>query len=320
MKITIVAFDLWGFNKQLVEYLKLQGIEVTFYDSNSIRYIYKSKSERVKNFFSKVFLNQNIKKDYLNKTLIRKINSLELQDYIFIVNPGQFKQEIIGLLRNKASQFIAYNYDSLARIPLPENRSQLFDKIFSFDLKDVRENDDLTLLTNFIYVDREINPAPKNKAFMILSKSVERERILSRIADIFDRKNISNYEFIVANPATKKVNKHIKLTEKHIPLQTVISKMKEAEILIDLVRPNQSGLSFRVFEAMAFHKKLITNNETIKEYDFYDPENILILDNSFKDIPDAFLNQPYKEIPEDIYRKYTLEHFAKTVFPTINIQ
>jgi len=318
MKITIVAFDLWGFNRQLVEYLKLEGIEVTFYDSNSIRYIYKSKSERVKNFFSKIFLNHNIKKDYLNKTLTREINNLEVQDYILIVNPGQFKKEIIALLRNKTSTFIAYNYDSLSRIPLPENRGQLFDKIYSFDLTDVKENEDLTLLTNFIYVDREINPSPKNKAFMILSKSVERERILSRIADILDKKNILNYEFIVANPATKKVNKHIKLTEKHVPLQTVITKMKDAEILIDLVRPNQSGLSFRVFEAMAFHKKLITNNETIREYDFYNPENILVLDNDFNDIPDAFLNQPYKDIPEDIYHKYTLQHFAKTVFPTIN--
>lgn len=318
MKITIVAFDLWGFNGQLVEYLKLQGIEVTFYDSNSIRYIYKNKSERVKNFFSKVFLNHNIKKDYLNKTLTWEISNLEFQDYVLIVNPGQFKQEIIRLLRNKTSRFIAYNYDSLARIPLPADYQQLFDKVFSFDLTDVKENNDLTLLTNFIYVDREINPDPKNKAFMILSKSVERERILSRIADILDKKNILNYEFIVANPATKKVNKHITLTEKHIPLQTVITKMKDAEILIDLVRPNQSGLSFRVFEAMAFHKKLITNNETIKEYDFYNPENILILDNDFTDIPESFLNQPYKEIPADIYHKYTLQHFAKTVFPTIN--
>jgi len=319
MKITIVAFDIWGFNKQIVDYLKLQGIEVTFYDSNGIRYIYKNKLERVKNFFSKTFLNQNIKKDYLNKTLTDGISNLDMQDYILIVNPGQFKQEIIGLLKSKASQFIAFNYDSLARIPLPDNHEQLFDKIFSFDLNDVKENNYLTLLTNFIYVDHEVNPAPKNKAFMILSKSIERELLLSRIADIFDAKSIKNYEFIVVNPSTQKVNKHIKLTKKHVPLQSVIAKMKEAEILIDLIRPNQSGLSFRVFEAMAFHKKLITNNETIKEYDFYNPDNILILNKEFNDIPDSFLNQSYKEIPADIYNKYTLRYFVKTVFPKLHI-
>lgn len=314
MKITIVAFDLWGFNKKIADHLIANGHEVTFIDSNAIRYIYKNNGERIMNFINKLFFKRNIKKDYLNKKMIEIIENLPTQDTIFIVNPKQFRPDILDLLRDKTNKFIAHNYDSLSRIPLPDNANILFDKIYSFDIDDVKKNKFLNLLTNFIYLDKEINNTPRNKAFMILSKSLEREITLSNIANILDRKKITNYEFIVANPATKKVNKKILLTEKHVTLNIVIEKMKDAEILIDLVRPNQTGLSFRIFEAMALHKKIITNNATIKEYDFYNDNNILIINDNIEDIPNSFLNTPYQPIPENIYYNYTLDNFVNTVF------
>lgn len=313
MKITILAFDLWGFNKKIADYLIQKDIEVTFLDTNSIKYIYKSKMERVANFLNKVFLGKNIKKDYLNRTLIKMINELPKQDYVLMVNPGLFRKDILALLRAKTNQLIAYNYDSLDRIPLPENHEILFNKIFSFDINDVKNNSKLSLLTNYIYLDKHINTLPKNKAFMILSKSHEREIILSKIADILDANNL-NYEFIVANPATKKVNKKIHLTEQHIKLDIVIEKMKEAEILIDLVRQNQTGLSFRIFEAMALHKKIITNNTTIKDYDFYNENNILVIDNENITIPETFLNSEYQPLSEELYQKYTLDNWVRTAF------
>lgn len=315
MNITIVAFDLWGFNKKIADELSKQNHTVTFLDINStnFKYVYKSKTHRVGNFLSKVFLDKNIKKDYRNRTLIKMINDLPKQDYILIINAILFRNDILDLLLEKTNKFIAYNYDSLARMPLPENHEKLFDQIFSFDINDVAKNSELSLLTNYIYLDKHINTSPKNKAFMILSKSKEREVILSKIADIFDSKSL-NYEFIVANPATKKVNKKIHLTEHHVKLDIVEQKMKDAEILIDLVRHNQTGLSFRFFEAMALHKKVITNNQTIKQYDFYNKNNILVIDNENIIIPDTFLNSKYQPLSKDLYKKYTVENWISTAF------
>lgn len=315
MRITIVAFDLWGFNQKIVDHLVKQNHIVTFLDisSEKFKYYYKSKWHRVSNFLNKVFVGKNIKKDYRNRTLIKMINELPKQDHVLIVNASLFRKDILALLRSKTNKFIAYNYDSLARMPLPENHDTLFDNIFSFDVNDVASNNELSLLTNYIYLDKNINPKPKNKAFMILSKSHEREVILSKIADIFDSKNL-NYEFIVANPSTKRVNKKIHLTEHHVKLDIVEEKMKNAEILIDLVRNNQTGLSFRFFEAMALHKKVITNNQTIKQYDFYNENNILVIDNENIIIPDTFLNSKYQHLPEGLYKKYTVEHWISTAF------
>src|SRR5690606_19761944 len=162
--------------------------------------------------------------------------------------------------------------------------------------------------------NKEVTLKPQNKFFMILSKSFEREILLNKIADILDKKTNCNYEFLVLYPDYQNHNTNIQLLDKPISLKEMEEKVKNAEILIDLVRTNQSGLSFRFFEAMAFEKKIITNNKYVKEFDFYNSSNILVLDDDFNDIDNEFLNTPYVPVPEEIYNRYTLQNWVNTVF------
>lgn len=313
MKITIVAYDIWGFNKLIVDKLTSKGHEVIFINSCDIKYVYRNKFERIKNFFSKTFLNKNVKKGFLNDELIRISKKLAPQDYILVINSFHFVN-ILDILKTKTKNLITYNYDSLARIPLPRNYQKIFNKVYSFDIEDVKNNSDFNLLTNYIYIEKSSKNFSENKAFMILSDSPERERTLNKIAYILEEKNIHNFEFIVLKPSLNNLHKKIIITRKFTSLTDVVEKMKNAEILVDLIRENQTGLSFRVFEAMALQKKLITNNKTIMEYDFYSPNNILVIDDDNVIIPDSFLNSKYESIPDAIYQKYTLDHWIETVF------
>lgn len=314
MKITILVDDVWKFNKYIAEYLIRENHEVTFIDSSIIQFKYKNKFQKITNFINKTLFGKNIKKDFTNRTIITKIQNLQQQDFILIINPDVYRVDIINLLKTKAKKYIAHNYDSLERHPLPQNYKFLFDKIFTFDIQDAKKNKELHLLNNFIYTDKEVNLKPKNKFFMILSKSFEREILLSKIAEILDKKQNFNYEFMVVYPDYQNHHPKIHLLNKPISLKKMEEKVKNAEILIDLVRPNQTGLSFRFFEAMAFEKKIITNNKYVKGFDFYNPSNILILDDNFDDIDSEFLNTPYIPVPEEIYNKYTLENWVNTVF------
>jgi len=313
MKISIFVGDVWKFNQLIANYIKKQKHEVTFVDSSTINFTYKNNKQRFKNFFSKTFLKKNIKTNFRNNELVKIINNLPYQDYILIINPDDFSQEVVDLLRTKTTKYVAHNYDCLARHTLPKNYAELFDKIFSFDIQDVKDYHYLNLLNNYIYVEENPDTNPKNKMFMILSKSLEREKVLNKIANILDKKNIHNYEFIVAYPDVTDVNKNIKLINYTISLEELAEKVKNAEILIDLVRPNQSGLSFRFFEAMAFHKKIITNNKNVKLFGFYNPNNILVIDNDITDIDNDFLNNTYQPVPENIYKKYTIETWVNTI-------
>ena len=64
---------------------------------------------------------------------------------------------------------------------------------------------------------------------------------------------------------------------------------KQTKVIVDLVRQNQTGVSFRIFEAMAFEKKVITSNKNIVEYDFYNPANIMLIDEEAIAIDSSFL-------------------------------
>jgi hypothetical protein len=69
-----------------------------------------------------------------------------------------------------------------------------------------------------------------------------------------------------------------------------------------------------VFEAMGYHKKLITTNKEIVNYDFYDPANIFVIDdNEDISIPDAFFETPYKKLPPEVYNKYTVSAWVDTI-------
>lgn len=74
--------------------------------------------------------------------------------------------------------------------------------------------------------------------------------------------------------------KSITFINKIIDHEELPKYYKNTKIILDLMREGQFGLSFRVFEAMAL-EKIITDNEKIKNYDFYNPNNILVLNEDF---------------------------------------
>ncbi|WP_395598040.1 hypothetical protein AB4P95_26250 [Pseudomonas sp. A1437] len=61
-------------------------------------------------------------------------------------------------------------------------------------------------------------------------------------------------------------------------------------------------------------KKVITTNKSVVDYDFYNPANILVIDENSPVIPEHFITAPYVDIPAPIYEKYTLQGWVKTVF------
>ena len=90
--------------------------------------------------------------------------------------------------------------------------------------------------------------------------------------------------------------------------------MNESEIFIDLIRKNHNGLSFRIFEALAFQRKIITTNQSIKNYDFYNPNNILIITENDIKINKSFFETSYQPIKDEIFHKYSIQNWVNTIF------
>ena len=84
--------------------------------------------------------------------------------------------------------------------------------------------------------------------------------------------------------------------------------------LLDIVQPEQRGQTLRPIEALFFKKKIVTNNYSILEADFYNRENIFILGkDNIQDIQE-FLKSDYKDLSSDLLEKYTVKGWISNFF------
>lgn len=323
MKICVISFDFWGYDHYIVDALRSKNIDAHHIKIADVTH--SNFSERAKNAVSKIFLNKNLKTEKRQRFVTDSLQQLGHQDQILVMNPDTFDLSTLQEIRKYTSRLITYLYDSLDRVVVDKEKLDLFDKIFSFDIADV-EKYGFEKLTNYIYLPfcSEENQNPEMDLFYITSydnKRVEFIKLLTR--RLLQLK--SKFKIIVIGKKGWKhqlknafikipENLHIIFSIKKISHKKLPRYYKNSRALLDLTRENQYGLSFRVFEAMALEKKIITDNELIKRYDFYNPQNILVLNETCSNLEKSFFETPYEKVPEEIYYSYTLNYWIKKVF------
>lgn len=316
MKICLISFDFWNYDHHIVNALQKKGFDAHHINIRGYKHQYPTVFHRIGNFISKLLFKKNIKKIKREVFILKELAILGNQDQILIINP-----EIISIATHKkikdfTNRYIAFLYDSSKRNPIAHLLEiELFDTVFSFDPEDVKTYN-LKPLTNYIYFDKK--PISKTAEIkydcFTISYADERLETMNRIAEIFRQKNLTSHFVVVGKNKPNEIHPDIIFTRNRQNQEQVHQKINKTEAILDLLRDNQAGLSFRVFEAMGYQKKIITSNKYIQEFDFYNPENILIIDADNPQIPEKFFNTPYIPIPEKIYRKYSLDGWVEVVF------
>jgi hypothetical protein len=69
----------------------------------------------------------------------------------------------------------------------------------------------------------------------------------------------------------------------------------------------------RTFETLGMRKKLITTNDDILNYDFYNPSNILVVDRNNPQLSEDFFLGKYVDNSE-IISKYHVDQWAINLF------
>ncbi len=313
MKICLISFDFWNYDQHIVTALKKKGIEAHSIDISKYKYEYKSVFQKIGNFLSKILLNKNIKKIKRQEFIIEELSKLGQQDAILVIRPDLIKLETHQKIKEFTNAYLAYIYDSCKKFPIDHLLDGVFDRIFSFDKEDVKSFG-LEHITNFIYLDKQpIKSNFKYDIFIVLSLD-KRILQLNAIAKELETLKII-YKFILVSPR-KPTNLHPGIEHRNQKMKTEELKMylDNSKVILDLLRENHNGISFRIFEALAFQKKIITNNASVKNYAFYNPNNILVLDPSNIKIDKGFFETEYEPLDEKTYHKYTVDHFTDVVF------
>lgn len=315
MKICVISFDHWEFDRHIVHELNSrQGVTATHINLKNFKYKYPGILQRLENSFNKIVYGKNIKVLKRQEYVLQQLHNTGYQDIILVIRPDLLDKQTHLAIKKHTRNYFAYLYDSTKRFPVTGLLDGIFNRIYSFDFIDVKQYGFIHL-PNYIYLPKQ--PLKQSgfthDAFMVLSAD-ERLATVNHIAAVLDAQDVS-FKFIVrASSKPSGLHKKITFSQQEIRPAELSDYLDSTKIFADIIRHGHNGLSFRVFESLAFQRKLITTNASVKNYDFYNPENILVINPDDVVIHKSFFTTPYVPLPDDIYNKYTISHWADTVF------
>lgn len=113
------------------------------------------------------------------------------------------------------------------------------------------------------------------------------------------------------------VNQNILHFNKYTEYKPPISYLKILELisrskaLLEIAQNGQAGLTLRALEAQFFSKMLITNNRDILQYNFYNKNNVFILEHdNYSDLRN-FISKEYQAVEKNIVDYYSFENWVK---------
>ncbi|CAD0009427.1 CgeB family protein [Flavobacterium salmonis] len=313
MKICLISFDSTYFDHNIVIELKKRNIETNHIDVSKFKYKYKSVFDRVGNTLTKLFFKRNKKHEAQEDYILKQIKKLGYQDAILFIRPDKISRKTHLEIKKQTDKYLTYIYDSCRRFPIGHLLDGLFDEIFSFDLVDVQKYN-FTFISNYIYMKKKDIIRTNDNIFIVISID-ERFEFLNKLADYLSNHGIPFKFIAVGKKLPKNSNTDIIYSRRTLLPEDLLEDFENSKIFLDLIRKDHNGLSFRIFEALAMQRKIITTNTSIKEYDFYNPNNILVLDeNAEINVNPDFLTSLYEPLSDTIYYKYTIENWVDTVF------
>ena len=269
-------------------------------------------------FYKKIPIYEMYRITYKKKKLFKKIpfkNIILYNNWIFqvrnkkniIIFETKYSKDISKIIKeiNPKSRIILYYWNTIndkARESYLEDKN--IDEFYTFDKIDAKK---YNIMYNPQFYSKTIElPKYKNIKYDVffVGRDKGRKKELLKLEKKLNKLGISTKIMIIENE------------KDFISYKKYLSILSESKVILDFVNSNQSGLSLRCMESIFFSKKLITNNSYIKQNDFYNKDNIFILDiNKNLTKIKEFINTPYKSIEKETidYYDYSswIERFNK---------
>lgn len=244
-------------------------------------------------------------------------------DFTLCFRADAFPEEMIKYICSKANKSINFQWDGLNRFPDAVDYIHYFNKYYVFDPNDIinyQHQYPIEFISNF-YLDyplktESITKNKKNTFYYVGSHNKSRIKPIESLLSILENIDCCINFNILGDNADKdfKYNKHINFLKPNesITFEKNIHNVIGSDIIVDFHDHIHHGLSFRVLESIGFEKKIITTNKDVSNYDFYHPNNILILDNNEINVIE-FINKPYVKLPNEVKEKYSFSNWIKQV-------
>jgi len=323
-KVLLLAPSFFGYEIEIKSELEKMGAEVYHYD------------ERPKNnFFTKVLIRLNLKKllqnkiDVYYKNIIKQTKKREI-DYLLLINPETIDNKEIETIRcyHPTIKVYTYMWDSIKNKKNSLKLLESSDRFFTFDYEDKKINQEIKFLPLFYINDyKELQPVSDYQYDFTFIGTVHSDRYttIKKIEKFSIEKDLKIF-FYFYSPSRilfffqrlfKKNFKNIDrndISYESMSKKDIVNIISKSRVIIDIQHPFQNGLTMRTLEVLGAKRKLLTTNNKVKEYDFYDDNNILIFDRGNVRIDKEFINKKYQDIDHGIYEKYSINGWLNIIF------
>ncbi len=315
-KILLFMTTFYNYHLDVQEALKKQGWDVTWFSDK----VDPNSAERLLNKIAPEFLDGKFDRYFDNA--VESVKQVKFDRILIIFGAAFMKAHHIEKLRRTfpGVPLTYYAWDSVVNFPRIKTLFSLADHAYTFDSEDAETYGVGHLPLFFVKRNRE-ETVCEYDASTVMSFYYEKYHSLKRIYDRLSQGDRKIYMFLrltggVYRLKMKLLHRHIfkdlpaeAFSVESLPKEETLRIFAHSRAIIDCPLPGQNGLTMRTFEVLACNKKLITTNKKIANYDFYTPNNILIVEDENTPIPDEFFTTPF-DVNYEISDAYSVDSFV----------
>lgn len=275
-------------NKILI--IRMKGTDFFFNSISNIEWYYRCS---IKNIMFRFLKKMKLPLIYLYYGNWKK--RLKEFDKVILFDTG-FSNEIPKYIKkkNRNIKIIYWYWNSMKEHNNKVIENKYIDEIWTYNRFDAQKYN-LKYNPQFYLKKCELSNSKINSDVLFVGRDKGREKDINEIQEKLKSKNIITTFRVIKN-------------EKDLISYTEYLNLLEcSKCVLDYSFTLPCGLSLRPLEALFYEKKLITNNNDIKNYDFYDADNIFIIGEDNIENIQKFINKPYKKIDKEIVQYYSYD-------------
>ena len=254
------------------------------------------------------------------KSIEKKI-SVNKYDYIFIIRADVIPRDFLVNLKltNPDSVFIQYVWDDIDLFPALIETFPFFHRVLSYDIHDSKRYG--LPFRPFFFVSHKENATKKSGSehdlFFIGAYHTDRIKVLEKIRKL--NPGLDFHIHLYINPLTFILNK-IPLSKlglfsfRKMDYPEMIEEINRSSSVLDIQKVTQHGLTTRIFEALGSGAKVITTNENIRYYEFFNESNFLVIDRDNPVVDPQWIISPYSEHEVSLLMRYHISSWIKDIF------
>jgi GT2 family glycosyltransferase len=321
----LIAPPFFGYYRHIAEGLEKRGYEVDHFNDHPSQNPLLKAAIRVR-----PRLVDSIVKRYLDHVL----SQTQSRDYdlVLVVNGKVLTPWFVERLLkdHPRARSVLYLWDAIGLYPHTVDQAPYFDRRFTFDPSDARDQRDFALLPLFFTDDcRSVGDSElSNTDFDIMNVCTahpNRYSLMKLLIPRLRHDGLAVFSYLYIHPLRYVYDKlkseafaGARIKEfKFRPLAAsqYLQVLQRSKAVLDVNHSGQTGLTIRTIETIGARRKLITTNAEVVKYALYHPSRILVVEHENFDSSTIreFIAQPQVPLDPSTYELFGLDEWLTEI-------